>query len=93
MALIPTLVNYSGPRDLPQHFVKGVAMCPIMIKGRPGIIVEVTLGRPLFGALLSVFMPTSILLVLSQMVTVFGKHYMEMVIEVNLTLLLVLATL
>ena len=93
VTLIPTLVTYSGPRDLPQHFVKDVTMCPIIFKGRHGIIVEVTLGRPLFGTLLSVFMPTSILLVLSQVVTVFGKHYIEMVIEVNLTLLLVLATL
>ena len=93
VSLRPTIVNYSGPVELPQHYVQGVKICPFIIKDRPGIIVEVTLGRPLFGTVLSVFMPTSILLVLSQMVTIFGKHYMELVIEVNLTLLLVLATL
>ena len=57
------------------------------------IVAEFILGRPLFVTILSVFMPTSILLVLSQMVRVFGKDHLEMVIEVNLTLLLVLATL
>ena len=93
VSLRPTFVNYSGPVELPQHYVKGIKICPYLIKNRSGIIVEVTLGRPLFGTVLSVFMPTSILLVLSQMVTVFGRHYLELVIEVNLTLLLVLATL
>ena len=93
VTMYPTFVNYSGPVELPQHFVKGVAICQTIIKGKSGIIVEVFLGRPLFGIILSVFMPTSILLVLSQMVRVFGKDHLEMVIEVNLTLLLVLATL
>ena len=55
--------------------------------------MKVSLGRPLFGTILSVFMPTTVLLVLSQMVRVFGQDHMEMVIEINLTLILVLATL
>ena len=91
--IIPILVNYSGPMELTQHFVKGVTICPAIIKENSGLIVKVYLGRPLFGTTMTVFMPTSILLVLSQMVRVFGRDHMEMVIEVNLTLLLVLATL
>ena len=93
VSLKPTRVKYKGPVVLPQHYVKGVNICSHLIKDVPGIIVEVTLGRPLTSTVLSVFMPTTIILVLSQLVTVFGKHYIEMVIEVNLTLLLVLATL
>ena len=89
----PLFVNYSGPVVLPQHFVKGVNICPFLDKGKSGLIVEVFLGRPLFGTVLSVFMPTSVFLVLSHMVKIFGKDHLEMVIEVNLTLLLVLATL
>ena len=58
-----------------------------------GVVVEIVLGRPLFGTTLTVFIPTCILLVLSQMVRVFGKDHLEMIIEVNLTHLLVLATL
>ena len=71
----------------------GVTICPFTLRDKSGVIVEVFLGRPLFGTVLSVFMPTAIFLVLSQMVRVFGRDHLEMVIEVNLTLLLVLATL
>ena len=89
----PINVSYSGSVDLPQHFVRGVNICPVIMNGRSGLIVEVFLGRPLFSAILSVFLPTSILLFMSHMVKVFGRDHLEMVIEANLTLLLVLATL
>ena len=93
ITLFPTMVTYSGPLNLPQHFVKGVNICTLIYNNRTGIVVEVYLGRPLFGTTLSVFLPTSILLILSQMVRIFGADHLEMVVEVNLTLLLVLATL
>lgn len=93
ITLRPSFVNYSSPKKLAQHFVKDVRICPLIIEERPGVIVEVTLGRPLFGTFLSVFMPTCIMLILSQMVRVFHQDYLDMVIQVNLTLLLVLATL
>ena len=90
-------VAYSGQRKLPQHIVKAVTICPYNAlqynTSKSGVIVIFILERPLFGTNLSVFMPTSILLILSQMVRVFGKDHLEMAIEVNLTLLLVLATL
>ena len=93
MTLIPSSVTYSGPMELTQHIVKEVAICSVAAKKRTGVVVQVSFGRPLFGTTLSVFMPTTILLVLSQMVRVFGQNHLEMVIEVNLTLILVLATL
>ena len=91
--LIPSSVSYSGPVELTQHVVEGVTICQTNRMDKSGFIVEVSLGRPLLGTTLSVFMPTTVILVLSQMVRVFGKDHLEMVIEVNLTLLLVLATL
>ena len=94
VTLNPLGVNYFGPLDLPQYFVKGVNICPATINGKSGlIIVEVFLTRQIFATFLSVFMPTIILSILSQMTRVFGKEYLELVIEVNLTILLVLATL
>ena len=93
VTLQPISVNYSGPKELTQHTVKGVNICSMTIKNKSGVIVEIILGRPLFGTILTVYMPTGILLMLSQMVRVFNKDYLDMVIEVNLTLLLVLATL
>ena len=93
VTLNPTFVNYTGPVDLPQHFVKNVMMCKARFNEKSGIAVKVFLGRPLFGTILSVFMPTSIFLVLSQLVRVFNKNHLELIIDVNLTLMLVLATL
>ena len=93
ITLNPISVNYSGPKELSQHTVKSVHICSMAIKSKSGVIVEVILGRPLFGTVLTVYMPTGILLMLSQMVRVFNRDYLDMVIEVNLTLLLVLATL
>ena len=93
ITIIPSSVKYLGPMELTLHRVKGVTFCAATIIGKSGAVVEVVLGRPLFGTILAVFIPTCILLVLSQMVRVFGHEHLEMVIEVNLTLLLVLATL
>ena len=92
ITLIPLSVNYTGKKELSKHTVIGVYICSMSIKQGSGVIVEIILGRPLFGTILTVFLPTSLLLILSQMVKVFSADHMEMVIEVNLTLLLVLTT-
>ena len=60
---------------------------------RSGIIMEVHLSRPLFGSILKEFFPTIILICISRMVCVFRKDFLDMVIAVNVTLLLVLSTL
>ena len=93
ITLIPSSVTYSGPLELTQHIVREITICQAHTRAGSAIVVKVSLGRPLFGTTLSVFMPTTVLLVLSQMVRVFGQDHLEMVIEVNLTLILVLATL
>ena len=93
ITIIPSSVKYLGPKELTLHTVKNVTICSAVIRGNSGVIVEIVLGRPLFGTILTVFIPTCILLVLSQLVRVFCKDHLEMIIEVNLTLLLVLATL
>ena len=93
VTLNPTVVNYLGQKELTKHIVKGARICSTTIENKPGVIVEVILGRPLFGTILTVFLPSGIFLMLSQMVKVFSKDYLDMVIEVNLTILLVLTTL
>ena len=55
-------------------------------------VVEVTLGRPIISNLLTVFVPTILLLAISFMTRFFAEDYIDMVIQVNLTILLVLAT-
>ena len=93
IALNPVSVAYFGTKQLPQHSYKFVAMCSHNVSNKPGVIVEVHLGRPLLGSILTIFLPTGVLIILSQMVGVFHGDYLDMVIGVNLTLLLVLATL
>ena len=113
--LIPESVHYSG-EELPQHFIRSIAICSGMVGGKDGVIVEIILGRPLFAKFLTVskeigmiscicffplFMliffqvnlPTLMLIFLSQMVNRFTENYLDMVVQVNLTILLVSATL
>ena len=90
--LVPVSVDYFGQNELNQHFFKSVAICSKRIENRTGLIVEVYLGRPLFGSIMNTFVPTIILVVLSMIMERFSKDHVEMVIEVNLTILLVLAT-
>ena len=56
------------------------------------IVTEVTLGRPIISNLLTVFVPTMLLVIISFAARFFAEDYIDMVIQVNLTILLVLAT-
>ena len=89
----PVSVQYLGPKELPQYIVEEVNICSFTFNNRSGALVEVILDRPLFGTILTVFMPTCILVMLSQIVGVFHRDYKHMVIAVNATLLLVQTTL
>ena len=51
--LVPQTVVFSGS-DLPQHFLRKIAMCSTMIDGKQGITVEIILGRPIFSSFLTV---------------------------------------
>ena len=50
---VPESVIFSGS-DLPQHFLRDVAMCSTTIDGKEGVIVEIILGRPIFSTFLTV---------------------------------------
>ena len=90
---VPLNVTYSGPTNLPQHYVQDVKMCSATIEGDQGIIVEIILSRPIFSSFLTTTLPTIMLILISQLATSFSEEYLDMVIQVNLTVLLVLATL
>jgi hypothetical protein len=91
--LAPHNMSYAGPRDLSQYVVKSTKMCRAHIGTMEGVEVQVTLGRPLNSNMMTVYIPTIILLVISHIAKVFDQNYMDLVISVNLTVLLVLATL
>ena len=89
----PSSLEYKGPKELTQHTVKSVSFCSFLINDKEGLLVEVELGRPIIGSILTVFLPTGMLLFISQMAKSYSETYLDMVIEVNLTVLLVLTTL
>ena len=89
----PVELQYVGPKVLPQHFVIKTVYCSKIVNGKSGAIAEIHLGRPLFGSIITIYIPTSTFVVLCQMVGVFKDDYLDMVIGVNITLLLVFATL
>ena len=91
--LNPQSLAYSGPTDLTQYVVKSSIMCRASIGEYEGVEVNISLGRPLISNILTVFIPTIILLTISHISKVYDQRYIDMVIMVNLTVLLVLATL
>ena len=94
VVLVPGNITYQGPMDLAQYFVHNYWICSSRFgNNKPGLIVILIFGRPLIGHVLTVFIPTTILIVLAYMSKVFADDYVDMVIQVNFTALLVLATL
>ena len=85
-------VFYSGNSDLGEYHFGGLQFCDVDKFGRMGMFVDLGFKRPLTGHFMTMFLPTGMLLLISQMSTTFSGSFLEMVIEVNTTLLLVLAT-
>ena len=61
--------------------------------GHSGLELTFHLSRPLTSSLLTTFLPTTILVIITHLANAFSKNYLAVVIQVNLTVLLVLATL
>ena len=87
MAIIPSKVLCSNSYTLTK-----IKMCRAMLLDKEAIVTEVTKGRPIMNTLLTVFIPTTLLLVISLTARTFTEDYIDLVIQVNLTTLLVLAT-
>ena len=90
--LIPINIGYSGTSDLGRYYFREMTYCTVHKIGRSRLVTTFIISRPLTSNCVTMFLPTAMLLLISQMVTTFNKTYLEMVIEVNATLLLVLTT-
>ena len=60
--LVAEKLNYLGPKDLTQYFIRQTSMNKTM-KG--SIKVEVVLGRRLLGTVLTVYIPTILLIIIA----------------------------
>ena len=90
--LMPDQLKYNPNISLNCYTLSRVRMCKSFINKVKAIIVEVTLGRPLVSNLLTVFVPTMLLVSITFIARFFADDYIDMVVQVNLTILLVLAT-
>ena len=90
--LRPVKIVYTGSSDIGKYYFREMHYCQVDREGRSGLFTDFIISRPLTSNCLTIFLPTAMLLLISQMVTIFNKTYLEMVIEVNATLLLVLTT-
>ena len=90
--LQPTLLQHNPNISLSRYTLRRIRMCKTVFEDMPGIIIELTLGRPIVNNLLTVFVPTMLLVTISFAARCFATDYIDMVIQVNLTILLVLAT-
>ena len=88
----PVQLLHNPAISLSSYTLTRIKMCRSKLFEKEAIIVEVTMGRPIITNILTVFVPTTLLLVISFTARVFAEDYMDMVIQVNLTILLVLAT-
>ncbi|XP_023340726.1 gamma-aminobutyric acid receptor subunit beta isoform X2 [Eurytemora carolleeae] len=90
--LVPDELEFRGPQELSQYFIRGFQQCSSTISGKNGLRIEVVLGRRLLGNALTIFLPTMLLLVIGHVTNFFKPFFFEAVISVNLTVMLVLAT-
>ena len=90
--LRPVNIEYSGSGDLGRYYFREMHHCQEDKNGRSGIFIDFIISRPLTSNSLTLFLPTAMLLFISQMVTTYNSTYLDMVIDVNATLLLVLTT-
>ena len=90
--LNPANLQYNLNISLERYTLSSIRMCKSAINDLKAIIVEVTLGRPIVNNLLTVFVPTMLLVIISFTARLFAEEYIDMVIQVNVTVMLALAT-
>ena len=91
--LQPVELDFNQDISLGRYTINSIQMCKSMVGNTEGIVVEISLGRPIVSNILTVLIPTITLMSISFISRVFVEDYVDMVVEVNLTIFLVLATL
>ena len=86
------VITYTGPNEIGRYHFRNINYCEVNKNGEQGLFIDLIFSRPLTGNLMTIFLPTAMLLLISQMSTKFSSTFLEVVIEVNTTILLVLIT-
>ena len=86
-------LEYSGPLDLTQYYIKKKTFLERTDeKGMEILFVDIYLGRRLLSMILTVFAPTVILNIVGHSSNYFKEFFFEAVISLNVTVMLVLTT-
>ena len=86
-------LEYSGPLDLTQYYIKKKTFLERTDeKGMKIAFVDIYLGRRLLSMILTVFAPTIILNIVGHSSNYFKEFFFEAVISLNVTVMLVLTT-
>ncbi len=92
--LKPEFVNYLGAIDLPQYFVMSADIQKITVPPDTSAVeIKIAFGRRLLSTLLTSYLPTFIICLVSFITNYFKSFYFEAIATVNLTTLLALTTL
>ena len=85
--LLPGILDFSGPKELTQYFVKNYELKKDRIQTKSAVTVSMTLGR-LLGTFLTIFFPTILLNVIGYSTNFFKSFFFEVSI-LNLILILI----
>ena len=86
------MVFFSGPIDLLQYSFLSLDHCNKDRDGKPGFFVDITLVRQKTSNIITIFLPTGMLVLISHLSISFADTFMDLVMNVNTTILLVLTT-
>ena len=75
--LLPGGVEFTGPQELTQYFVKDYQIKSGKIQDKHAVVVSVTLGRRLLGTFLTIFFPTILLNLIGHATNFFKEFFFE----------------
>ena len=85
VSLTPGLLEYLGPEELTQYYVKHSVIGEKTLKNAKGLSVSITFGRRLLRTILTVYLLTVLLNVIGHATNFFKPFFFEAVVTVNLT--------
>ena len=85
-------IEYTGERTMPQYHFVGLGM-KLNDEDNNQFIIQIKLGRQLFGIILKIFFPTIILNMISYSTNFYREQDFKTVMAMNLTSMLVIVTL
>ena len=92
--LLANSSSYLGPKDLPQYMVLETTIQEFTVPPNTNAVkVDITFGRRILSTILSSYLPTFLICLMSFATNYFKGYFFEAIVTVNLTSLLALTTL